>query len=100
MGQPVEVRVLSRAAWLTGEPAPSILMLAGTTFVPMDLTAVTLRCAPCLRVDPERSGEERNGAQRKDDRGNDHSSHPQGMLRRLTNLFFRRFSSCRPASFH
>jgi hypothetical protein len=68
--------------------------------VPMDLTAVTLRCAPCLRVDPERSGEERNGAQRKDDRGNDHWSHPQGMSRRLTNLFFRRFSSCRPASFH
>jgi len=44
---------------LTGEPAPSTLTLAGTTFVPMDLTAVTLRCAPCLRVDPERIGEER-----------------------------------------
>ena len=88
------------ASSLVNRRARSVDLNVGRHDVPMDLTAVTLRCAPCLRVDPERIGEERNGAQRKDDRGNDHSSHPRGMSRRLTNLFFRRFSSCRPASFH
>ncbi len=89
------------ASSLVNRRARSVDLNVGRHDVPMDLTAVTLRCAPCLRVDPERIGEERNGAQRKDDHGNDHSSHPQGMSRRLTNLFFPgRFSSCRPASFH
>jgi len=45
-----------------------------------NLTTVTLRRARCLRVNPERIGEERNAAQHKVGHGNGHSSHPQGML--------------------
>jgi hypothetical protein len=100
MGQPVEVRVLSRAVWLTGEAAPSTLALAGTAFVPMDLSAVTLRRARVYASTHSALAKSATMHSASTTGGNDYSSHPRGMSRRLTNLFFRRFSSCRPASFH